>query len=203
MGISVLWFMPVTPISQKNRKGSLGSYYACSDYTSINPEYGTLTDFKKLVTNAHDLGFKVIIDWVANHTGWDHDWTREHPDYYKRDPDTHDFKIASGMEDIIELEFDNPAMRHDMINAMQYWVKECDIDGFRCDLASWVTVDFWLEARRELDALRHLFWLGEFDELETPNMAKYLMRVTPGNGCTKRKTFIRSTGKWMFYISYC
>ncbi len=101
------------PFPKNIRKGSLGSYYACSDYTSINPEFGTLTDFKKLVTNAHDLGFKVIIDWVANHTGWDHHWTLEHPGLLPKDPDTHDFKMASGMEDIIELEFDNRAMRHE------------------------------------------------------------------------------------------
>jgi alpha-amylase len=168
MGIQVLWFMPVTPISQKNKKGSLGSYYACSDYTGINPEFGTMEDFKSLVKQAKDLGFKVIIDWVANHTGWDHRWTIEHPDYYKKDPDTHDFKMASGMEDIIELDFANPALRKAMIDAMQFWVNECDIDGFRCDLAFWVEVGFWKEARKELETGKHLFWLGEFDELESP-----------------------------------
>src|SRR5580698_4913742 len=81
MGIEILWFMPITPISIEKRKGTLGSYYACSDYTNTNPEFGTIDDFKDLVIAAHDLGFKVIIDWVANHTGWDHHWTKEHPDY--------------------------------------------------------------------------------------------------------------------------
>jgi glycosidase len=168
MGVQTLWFMPVTPIAQKNKKGSLGSYYACSDYTSINPEFGTLDDFKNLVDKAHDEGMKVIIDWVANHTGWDHVWTKEHPDYYLRDSSTNDFKIASGMDDIIELDFTNPALRKAMIDAMKFWVQECDIDGFRCDLAFWVELDFWKEARPELDAIKPLFWLGEYDELDNP-----------------------------------
>lgn len=168
MGVKTLWFMPLTPIAQKNKKGSLGSYYACSDYTSINPEFGTLEDFKSLVKQAHEMGFKVIIDWVANHTGWDHKWTTEHPEYYQKDSATKDFKIASGMDDIIELDFKNPALRKAMKDAMAFWINECDIDGFRCDLAFWVELDFWKEARQELDAIKPLFWLGEFDELEKP-----------------------------------
>ena len=172
MGVQTIWFMPITPIAQKNKKGTMGSPYACSDYTSINPEFGTLDDFKNLVKEAHRQGFKVIIDWVANHTGWDHVWTKEHPDYFLKDTATNDFKIASGMDDIIELDYKNPALRKAMIEAMQYWVKETDIDGFRCDLASWVEVDFWQEARPLVDSLKHLLWLGEFDELETPEYGK-------------------------------
>ena len=132
MGVKTLWFMPITPIAQKERKGSMGSQYAASDYTSINPEFGTMDDFKNLVKSAHAQGFKVIIDWVANHTGWDHRWTHEHPDYYERDSTTGDFKRASGMDDIIELNYKNPALRKAMIDAMQFWVREADIDGFRC-----------------------------------------------------------------------
>ena len=168
MGVNTLWFMPVTPIAQKNKKGTLGSYYACADYTSINPEFGTLEDFKRLVSSAHALGIKVIIDWVANHTGWDHVWTREHPEYYLKDSATNDFKIAIGMEDIIELDFSKPALRKAMKDAMKFWVTETGIDGFRCDLSFWVELDFWKEARKELDAVKPLFWLGEFDELEHP-----------------------------------
>ena len=169
MGVETLWFMPITPIAQKNMKGSLGSYYACSDYTSINAEFGNLTDFKKLVTQAHDMGFKVIIDWVANHTGWDHVWTKTHPEYFEKDPATNDFKIASGMDDIIELDFKNPALRKAMIDAMKYWVTECDVDGFRCDLAFWVELDFWLEARAELEKTKTLFWLAENDPIDNPD----------------------------------
>lgn len=168
MGVKTLWFMPLTPIAQKNRKGSLGSYYACSDYTSVNPEFGTLDDFKELVKLAHEMGMKVILDWVANHTGWDHVWTKKHPEYYLKDSTTNDFKIASGMDDIIELDFNNKALRKAMIEAMKFWVKECDIDGFRCDLAFWVELNFWKEARPRVDAIKPLFWLGEFDELDNP-----------------------------------
>lgn len=160
--------MPITPISQKNKKGVLGSYYAASDYTSINPEFGTLDDFRILVREAHELGFKVIIDWVANHTGWDHKWTSEHPDYYEKDNTTGDFKIASGMDDIIELNFNNPELVRAMIGAMRFWITECDIDGFRCDLAFWVELEFWKEARKELDAVKPLFWFGELDPIEHP-----------------------------------
>lgn len=172
MGVSTLWFMPITPIAQKNMKGTLGSPYACSDYTSINPEFGTLADFKVLVKLAHSMDFKVIIDWVANHTGWDHVWTKIHPEYFKKDSNTNDFKIASGMDDIIELDYKNPDLRKAMIDAMQYWVTETDIDGYRCDLAFWVELDFWLEARAELEKTKTLFWLAECDPLDHPDYYK-------------------------------
>ncbi|HTD94706.1 MAG TPA: alpha-amylase family glycosyl hydrolase [Chitinophagaceae bacterium] len=168
MGVQVLWFMPITPIAQKNKKGTIGSPYACSDYTSINPEFGTLDDFRSLVAAAQEMGFRVIIDWVANHTGWDHVWTVTHPDYYSHDISTNDFKTASGMDDIIELDYSNPSLRKSMIEAMQFWVRETGIDGFRCDLAAWVELHFWQEARPQLDAIKPLFWLGEFDELDNP-----------------------------------
>lgn len=170
MGVKTLWFMPITPIAQKNKKGSLGSQYAAADYTSINPEFGTMDDFKTLVKKAHRLGFKVIIDWVANHTGWDHIWTKTHPEYYLKEHG--DFKRASGMDDIIELDYTNKEMRREMIEAMKFWIKETDIDGFRCDLASWVEVDFWQEARPEVETIKPLFWIGEFDELENPEYGK-------------------------------
>ncbi len=168
MGVETLWFMPITPISEKNRKGSLGSPYACSDYSSINPEFGSLDDFKNLVNKAHSMGFKVIIDWVANHTGWDHIWTKNHSDYYKKDAATGDFQIASGMDDIIELDYGNPSLRIAMIQAMEYWVRECDIDGFRSDLAFWVVLDFWKEARCHLEKIKTLFWLAEADPIDNP-----------------------------------
>lgn len=170
MGVKTLWFMPITPIAQKNKKGSLGSPYAASDYTSINPEFGTIDDFKHLVNEAHRLGFKVIIDWVANHTGWDHVWTKTNPEFYLKE--NGDFKMASGMDDIIELDHENQDMRKAMIDAMKFWIEEADIDGFRCDLASWVTVDFWKEARPEVEKIKPLFWIGEFDELESPEYGK-------------------------------
>ena len=171
MGIGTLWFMPITPIAQQNKKGTLGSQYAAYDYTSINPEFGTLEDFKNLVNEAHKMGFKVIIDWVANHTGWDHVWTKTNPEFYLKDPDGK-FHIASGMDDIIELDYSNPKMREAMIDAMKYWVKETNIDGFRCDLASWVEVDFWEQAKPEIEKIKPMFFIGEYDELENPDYGK-------------------------------
>lgn len=172
MGVKTLWLMPITPISQKVKKGTMGSQYAAHDYVSINPEFGNLEDFKHLVDEAHKMGFNVIIDWVANHTGWDHVWTKSHPEYYLKDSKTNDFQIASGMDDIIELDYKNPAMRQAMIDAMKFWVKETNIDGFRCDLASWVEVDFWQQARPEVEKIKPLFFIGEFDELDNPDYGK-------------------------------
>ena len=169
MGVETLWFMPLTPISQKEKKGTMGSYYACSDYVSVSPEFGTLDDFRELVRQAHNQGFKVIIDWVANHTGWDHKWTVEHPDWFEKDEATGDFKRASGMDDIMELDFRNPDMRRAMTDAMKFCVTECAIDGFRCDLAFWVELDYWLEAIPQLNRIRPLFWLAESDPLHHPD----------------------------------
>lgn len=164
MGVEVLWFMPITPISIKNRKGTLGSYYACRSYVQTNPEFGTLADFQELVNAAHQLGMKVLIDWVANHTGWDHEWTESNPDFYTRNPDGSFRPPVENWEDVIHLNYANPALRKAMINAMQFWVTECGIDGFRCDMAMLVPLDFWIEARQQLDRLHPLFWLGEFDQ---------------------------------------
>ncbi|MCB0716635.1 MAG: 1,4-alpha-glucan branching protein [Chitinophagaceae bacterium] len=168
MGVHTLWLMPVTPISEKIRQGSLGSYYACSDYTSVNPEFGDVEDLKNLVQQAHDVGCNIIIDWVANHTGWDHRWTKEHPEFYNMDAATNDFKTPKGMHDIIELNYKNLAMQEAMIDAMQYWIDYCEIDGFRCDLAAWVPLQFWKKARKKIDAVKPLFWFGEYDELDNP-----------------------------------
>jgi alpha-amylase len=167
MGIGTLWFMPVTPISVKGRKGSLGSYYACSDYVSVNPEFGTMDEFKAIVRDAHDRGMKVIIDWVANHTGCDHRWTMEHTDFYKRNGEGQ-FYDAHGWDDVIDLDYTNGAMRMKMIESMAYWVREADIDGFRCDMAMLVEVGFWKQAREALDLLKPLFWLAELDQWDDP-----------------------------------
>ena len=176
MGVDILWIMPINPISEKMRKGSLGSYYAVRDYQAINPEYGTLQDFKHLVAEAHKLGFKVMIDWVANHSGWDNVWVDQHPNWYKRNAkgelegyhytdlsDHHEETWA----DVIGLDYAKPEVRSGMIEAMSYWVKTADIDGFRCDVAWAVPVSFWDEARTKLDRIKPLFMLAEAD---TPEM---------------------------------
>ncbi|NBO58237.1 MAG: 1,4-alpha-glucan branching protein [Chitinophagia bacterium] len=165
MGVEMLWFMPITPISLKNRKGNLGSYYACSSYREINPEFGNLDDFKNIVSTAHQNEMKVIIDWVANHTGCDHEWTNTYPAYYKIDHEGK-FYDAHGWDDVIDLNYDNPELRIAMIEAMKYWVDECDIDGFRCDMAMLTPVDFWVQARTALEPVKKLFWLAELDPLD-------------------------------------
>ncbi len=171
MGIGVLWFMPLTPISEKNRKGSMGSYYACSSYTEINPEYGTKNDFITLVDEAHLLGLKVIVDWVANHTGCDHEWTTIHPDFYKKD-EQGEFYDEHGWDDVIDLDYSNQSMRVAMIGAMRYWINNFNIDGFRCDMAMLTPLDFWTQARLSLTETKDLFWLAELDPLDNP---EYMM----------------------------
>ncbi|HEY6506239.1 MAG TPA: alpha-amylase family glycosyl hydrolase [Chitinophagaceae bacterium] len=165
MGVQTIWFMPITPISLENRKGTLGSYYSCSDYVSINPEFGTLKDFKSVVRKAHKLGLKVMIDWVANHTGWDHVWTKTDPGFYSKNEEGEFRPPFPDWEDVIQLDFTNPELRKAMIKAMKFWLKECDLDGFRCDMAHLVPLDFWKQARVELDAIKPLFWLAETEEV--------------------------------------
>ncbi len=164
MGIEILWFMPITPISKERRLGTLGSYYACADYVTTNPEYGSIEDFQWLVEQAHQHGFKVIIDWVANHTGWDHTWTRSNPDFYRRNLDG-ELYDAHGWQDVIDLNYDMPELRFAMIQAMQFWVDSCQIDGFRCDMAMLVPLNFWKDARRQLDQPKPLFWLAECEDI--------------------------------------
>ena len=165
MGVEILWFMPITPISLEGRQGALGSYYAVADYTAINPEYGTLEDFTNLVHDAHERGMKVIVDWVANHTGLDNVWSKQYPDWYKRDAEGN-FMEANGWVDVIDLNYENQDMRNAMIAAMKYWISEAHIDGFRCDMAHLVPLDFWIEARKACDELRAMYWLAETDTEE-------------------------------------
>ncbi len=152
MGVNTLWLMPIHPISETERKGTLGSYYAVDDYTAINPEFGTMEDFEHLVDTAHDMGFKVILDWVANHTGWDHKWIDEHEDWYVHDEDG-EITYPYDWSDIAELNFDNYQMRAEMIKCMQFWVEEVGIDGFRCDHAMGVPATFWNAAVYKLKSI--------------------------------------------------
>ncbi|MEN6456923.1 MAG: alpha-amylase family glycosyl hydrolase, partial [Prolixibacteraceae bacterium] len=164
LGVDILWLMPVHPISEKNRKGTLGSYYSVRDYQGINPEFGTLDDFKRLVNRSHELGMKVIIDWVANHTGWDHRWISEHPDWYTQDSTGAIISPNPDWSDIADLNFAVQPMRREMIREMQYWLRETDIDGFRCDVAWGVPQDFWEEARASLDSVKPVYMLAEDED---------------------------------------
>jgi glycosidase len=164
LGVDILWLMPIHEIGVKNRKGTLGSPYSVKDYYSVNPEFGTLEDLKHFVTLAHQQGFRVILDWVANHTAWDCTLVSEHPEWYVRDWKG-DFRPTPwwDWQDIIDLDYDNPAVREYMTQGLKYWVHEADIDGYRCDVAGFVPTDFWNQARTELDAIKPVFMLAEWE----------------------------------------
>jgi len=167
LGVDILWFMPVNPIGSKNRKGKLGSYYSVKDYKAINPEFGTFNDFKSLVKNAHDLGFHVIIDWVANHTAWDNAWVKEHPDFYTKDSLGHFIPpVGTDWADVVDLNYDNKQLWAEMTSAMKFWVDSANIDGFRCDVADWVPIEFWDQARIELNKVKPVFMLAEAERPE-------------------------------------
>lgn len=167
LGVDILWFMPVYPIGEVERKGELGSYYSISDYKAVNPEFGTAEDFKTTVDKAHELGFKVILDWVANHTSRDHSWIEEHPDWYVMDDSTGTPVAPFDWTDVAELDYENHEMRAAMLDAMTYWVSEIGVDGFRCDVAHEVPVDFWNYAVKALRQIRpDLFMLAEAEKPE-------------------------------------
>ncbi|MCX6243215.1 MAG: alpha-amylase family glycosyl hydrolase [Bacteroidetes bacterium] len=167
MGVDILWLMPVNPIGVKNRKGTLGSYYSIRDYVGVNPEFGTLNDFKELVKKAHGLGMHVIIDWVANHSSWDNVLVAQHPDWYTHDSSGKIIPPVADWTDVADLNYDKPELREYMTNALIWWVKETDIDGFRCDVAGMVPVSFWNKAVPRVKAVKHVFMLAEW---ETPDM---------------------------------
>ncbi len=161
LGVGILWFMPIHPIGEERRKGTLGSYYSVKDYLAVNPEYGSLDDFKQLVSEIHQMGMYVIIDWVANHTAWDNQLTVEHPDWYMRDSQGDFFPPVPDWSDVIDLNYNNRELCEYMIAAMKFWVGEVGIDGFRCDVAGMVPLDFWNRARAELEKVKPVFLLAE------------------------------------------
>lgn len=170
MGVDILWFMPIQPIGQLNRKGSLGSYYSIADYTAVNPEFGTMDDFKKLVDKAHQLDMKVILDWVANHTSWDAKWINN-DGWYSLDSTGKKYSPYD-WSDVVELNYDNSAMRNEMINEMKYWIVNAGIDGFRADMAHEVPTSFWNAASDSLKALKpDIFMLAESENPDLMNKA--------------------------------
>jgi alpha-amylase len=165
MGVDILWFMPIHPIGKENRKGSLGSYYSISDYKTVNPEFGSETDFKNLITQIHTLGMKVVIDWVANHAAWDNVWTITNPDFFLRD-ENGNFKRAFDWDDVIQINHESESEQAAMIDAMKHWVTHYDIDGFRADLAHLTPLQFWKNARTQITTLKpDLIWLAETEEI--------------------------------------
>jgi glycosidase len=164
LGVDILWLMPVHPIGLENRKGGLGSPYSVQDYFAVNPEFGTVDDLRAFVDAAHAQGMHVILDWVANHTAWDNPLRRDHPDWYKRDWKG-DFRPTPWWDwsDIIELDYTQTGMRAYMARAMRYWVEEVGVDGYRADVAGFVPLDFWEDVRAELDTVKPVFMLAEWE----------------------------------------
>ena len=181
LGVKVIWLMPIFPISETKRKATggadskfasefpkeeqsryLGSYYAVSDFTKINPEFGDIEDFRALVSTAHEHGIYVILDWVPNHTGWDHTWLQTNPEFYTQNEKGEVVHPKdTDWTDTADLNYDNLAMRTQMIADMKYWLKNENIDGFRCDVAGSVPLDFWQDAIPKLRAEKDIFMLAE------------------------------------------
>ncbi|MDQ1639178.1 MAG: hypothetical protein QOF62_2517 [Pyrinomonadaceae bacterium] len=152
LGVNILWLMPIHPIGQEKKKGTIGSPYAVRDYYAINPDYGTKTDFHRLIKESHRRGMKVIIDIVANHTSWD-SVMMKHPEFYEHDAQGR-ITYPHDWSDVAELNYANPQLRRYMIDMLKYWIREFDLDGFRCDVAEEVPTDFWENARAELDQIK-------------------------------------------------
>jgi glycosidase len=152
LGVTILWLMPIHPIGQEKKKGTIGSPYAVRDYFGINPDYGTKDDLKKLIAEAHRRGLKLIIDIVANHTSWD-SVIMKWPDYYEHDAAGH-ITFPHDWSDVAELNYSNPRLRQYMTDMLKYWLREFDLDGFRCDVAEEVPTDFWESARAELEKVK-------------------------------------------------
>lgn len=165
MGVDIVWLMPIHPIGEEKRKGSMGSPYAVKDYRAVNPDLGTEEEFRAFVDEAHSLGLKVILDWVANHSAWDNAMVAEHPEWYSRTPEG-EMMPPEGTDwsDVVDFDYSNAALREYMTGSLTYWVREFDIDGYRADVAGFVPLDFWETARGELDAIKPVFMLAEWEQ---------------------------------------
>jgi glycosidase len=195
MGVNTLWLMPIHPVGEKRAKtdiGPLGSPYAVKDYKAANPQYGGDEGFRKLVEEVHSRDMYIIIDWVANHTAWDHPWVSEHPEYYTEGPVDGRFTYplldgdTTDWTDVVDLNFENQEMRTKMIDAMKFWVEEYNIDGFRCDVAHQVPLDFWNDAIDTLETVRPVLMLAEAAEPEMHSVGFDLTYAWPFYGTIKR-----------------
>ena len=173
LGVDILWFMPVHPTGEMNRKGGLGSYYSVRDYKGLDPAYGSLEDFRAMVQEAHSLGMYVILDWVANHTAWDNTLMTEHPEWYLRDS-TGKVQSPYDWTDVAELNFEEKGLWDYMYEAMDFWVKEYDIDGFRCDVAMMVPIEFWQQIIPKLQQRKNIFMLAEAEEVPLHDTAFHM-----------------------------
>lgn len=184
LGIKTLWLMPIHPIGQVERKGTLGSPYSISDYRAVHPDYGTLEDFKAFLSAAHGKGLKVIIDLVANHTAWDHPWIKAHPDWYTRDASGKILPPHPEWLDVADLNYTNPALRKEMTDIMVWWVKEVGIDGYRADTGAMLPMDFWAESLAAVKASvagdRQILLLAEGDDPRLPASGFHMNYAWPG-----------------------
>ncbi|MEE4317596.1 MAG: alpha-amylase family glycosyl hydrolase [Erythrobacter sp.] len=172
MGVDIIWLMPIHPIGEANRKGSLGSPYAVRDYRAVNPELGTEAEFRDFVEEAHRLGLKVILDWVANHSATDNPLTLSHPEWYTRTPEGALMSPqGTDWSDVADFDYSQPALRRYMTESLVYWVREYGIDGFRCDVAGYVPTDFWETARAELGEVKPVFMLAEWEQRDLHHRA--------------------------------
>jgi glycosidase len=172
LGVDIVWLMPIHPIGVKNRKGSLGSPYSVQDYYAVNPEFGTKADLKAFVDEAHRLGLHVILDLVANHTAWDNPMAIDHPDWYEKDWKG-SFRPTPWWDwsDVIDLDWTRPGVREHVGKAMEMWVRDFGIDGYRADVAGYVPLDFWESERARLEAIRPVFMLAEWKSSELQRKA--------------------------------
>jgi alpha-amylase len=184
LGVKIIWVMPIFPISKTKRKATggdfaskikdpekrkkaLGSYYAVSDFTKVNPEFGTIEDFRKLLKTAHQNGMYVILDWVPNHTGWDHTWLKTNPEFYTKNAQGEITEPLNpdgtpvGWADVADLNYDSKGLRKEMVKEMKHWLIKENVDGFRCDVAGFVPTDFWQEAIPQLRSVKNIFMLAE------------------------------------------
>ena len=165
LGVDILWLMPIHPIGKEKRKGTLGSYYSISDHKAVNPEFGNEDDLRSLITKLHALGMKIIFDWVANHTAWDHVWTKTNPEFFVRN-EQGSFTAPYDWDDVIQIDHSNENQQAAMQDAMQYWIEDFHIDGFRADLAHLTPLKFWKDVRLKLTPLKKdLIWLAESEEI--------------------------------------
>ena len=193
MGVDILWLMPIHPIGEVNRKGTLGSPYSVTNYKAVRAELGTMDDLQRFVDTAHGLGMKVILDWVANHTAWDHPWATAHPEWYERNWKG-DFRSTPYWDwsDIIDLDYSQVALRDEMREALKYWVREADVDGYRADVAGYIPPDFWEDVRDDLEAIKPVWMLAEypdrdahmksFDSTYAWDWEKALRQIAAGEG---------------------
>lgn len=163
LGVDILWLMPIHPIGEVNRKGELGSPYSVKDYKNVNPEYGTMDDFKELVAAVHEKGMKIIIDWVPNHSSWDNPLAVQHPEWYDKTEEG-EFFTPYDWTDVIQFDYDQQGIRDYMTDALKYWVSEIDIDGFRFDVAHQIPVSYFDTVSPQLRAIKEVFLLAEADQ---------------------------------------